>query len=89
MKTIAEFSIHYHQYLDENSQVVNDLPTFAQDNNHLVALYKDMLFLRELAFRMADIDQQAAPNAKRLSSAQAILANASGTTHTVQVTFGV
>ncbi len=42
MKTVAEFKIQFHQYLNEDGQVVQTLPAFAQDHNHLIQLYTSM-----------------------------------------------
>lgn len=42
MKIVAKFEIGYWQYLDENSNIVQALPEFAQDLNHLIDLYRRM-----------------------------------------------
>lgn len=42
MKTVAEFSIQYQQYLNEHAQVTQELPAFAQDPAHLIRLYTSM-----------------------------------------------
>lgn len=42
MKTVAEFSIQYHQFLNEEGQVVQTLPAFANDHNHLIQLFTSM-----------------------------------------------
>jgi len=48
MKTVAEFKIQYQQYLNENAEVVQDLPQFASDSAHLIRLYTSMLRTRLL-----------------------------------------
>lgn len=48
MKTVAEFSIHYHQYLNEQSEIVQKLPDFANDTDHLIRLYTSMQRTRML-----------------------------------------
>lgn len=58
MKTIAQFEINYQQYLDENANVVQDLPAFAKDNDHLMSLYRSMLFLRELDAKAVRMQRQ-------------------------------
>lgn len=42
MKTVAEFTIQFHQYLNEEGQIVQELPAFAKDNDHLIYLYTSM-----------------------------------------------
>ncbi len=42
MKTVAKFEIGYLQYLDENSNIVQELPAFAKDLDHLIDLYRRM-----------------------------------------------
>lgn len=42
MKTVAEFSIQYHQFLNEEGHVVQALPAFANDHNHLIRLFTSM-----------------------------------------------
>jgi pyruvate dehydrogenase E1 component alpha subunit len=44
-KTVAGFSIRRVQYLDENANIVNDLPSFAEDNAELLQLFRTMLLL--------------------------------------------
>ena len=44
-KTVATFSIRMVQYLDENANIVNNLPTFAEDNAELLKLFRTMLLL--------------------------------------------
>lgn len=48
MKTIAEFSIQYQQFLDEHAKIVQPLPAFAADNAHLIRLYTSMQRTRVL-----------------------------------------
>ncbi len=47
MKTVAEFKILYHQYLNEKSEVVQALPAFASDKTQLLKLYRLMCFTRQ------------------------------------------
>ena len=42
MKTVAEFSIQFQQYLNEEGQIVQELPAFAKDKEHLIYLYTSM-----------------------------------------------
>lgn len=42
MKTVAEFTIKFQQYLNEQGQVVQELPAFAKDMSHLIYLYTSM-----------------------------------------------
>jgi 2-oxoisovalerate dehydrogenase E1 component alpha subunit len=46
LKTVAQFSIEYLQCLDEHGKPVGKLPAFAKDTDTLVALYKEMAFIR-------------------------------------------
>lgn len=46
MKIVAKFEIPYYQYLNEQSQVVADLPDFAKDPEHLIRLYRLMVLSR-------------------------------------------
>ena len=46
-KTVATFSIRMVQYLDENANIVNNLPTFAEDNAELLKLVRTMLLLHQ------------------------------------------
>ncbi len=46
MNKIATFDINYLQYLDEKSQVVQDLPEFASNNKMLIELYHKMVMVR-------------------------------------------
>jgi pyruvate dehydrogenase E1 component alpha subunit len=43
---VAQFEIDYSQYLDEHGKAVHDLPTFAQDADALVDLYRWMVLMR-------------------------------------------
>ncbi|MDX2164560.1 MAG: pyruvate dehydrogenase (acetyl-transferring) E1 component subunit alpha [Gammaproteobacteria bacterium] len=45
-KLVAEFSIEYHQYLNAESKVVDSLPEFAKNFDHLKKLYKHMVLTR-------------------------------------------
>lgn len=47
MKTVAEFKIAYHQFLDESAQPVQELPDFAKDKNTLHQLYRLMVLTRQ------------------------------------------
>ncbi|MDQ2994301.1 MAG: pyruvate dehydrogenase (acetyl-transferring) E1 component subunit alpha [Pseudomonadota bacterium] len=42
MKTVAKFEIEYLQYLNEHSEIVQKLPAFADDLEHLKDLYRRM-----------------------------------------------
>ncbi len=57
MQSVASFEVSYLQYLDENSQAVNDLPDFAKDTNLLIGLYKDMQFARALDYRAMSLQR--------------------------------
>jgi 2-oxoisovalerate dehydrogenase E1 component alpha subunit len=46
VKIVARFEIPYYQILDEQSQLVGDLPELAKDPAHLVRLYKLMMLNR-------------------------------------------
>lgn len=46
MKIVAQFEIPYFQILDEQSQLVADLPDFAKDTEHLIRLYRLMVLNR-------------------------------------------
>lgn len=48
MKTIAQFEIFFYQYMDEQSQLASDAPAFAKDPDHLLKLYRAMVFSRLL-----------------------------------------
>lgn len=43
---VADFSVRYVQYLDENAQAVRELPAFARDNARLLKIFRTMLLLR-------------------------------------------
>ncbi|MBN1379018.1 MAG: thiamine pyrophosphate-dependent dehydrogenase E1 component subunit alpha [Gammaproteobacteria bacterium] len=44
-KVVANFSIRSVQYLDENANIVHDLPMFAEDSAELLKLFRTMLLL--------------------------------------------
>ena len=46
MSDIAKFSIPYVQFLDENGQVINELPECARNLTFLQQLYRDIIFIR-------------------------------------------
>lgn len=46
MKIVAEFKIPYYQILNEQSQLVDELPDFAKDPKHLIRLYRLMVLNR-------------------------------------------
>jgi 2-oxoisovalerate dehydrogenase E1 component subunit alpha len=46
MKTIAEFSIKYLEFLDANGQITQELPAFAKDPQTLHSLYRWMVLTR-------------------------------------------
>lgn len=46
MKIVARFEIPYYQVLDEQSQVVDDLPAFAKEPKYLLSLYRKMVLSR-------------------------------------------
>jgi pyruvate dehydrogenase E1 component alpha subunit len=48
MKTVAEFSIQLYQYLNEHGEIVQELPAFAKDMDHMIYLYTSMLRTRLL-----------------------------------------
>lgn len=48
MKIVAQFEIPYFQFLNEDSQVVGDLPNFAKDPANLLRLYRLMVLSRVL-----------------------------------------
>jgi 2-oxoisovalerate dehydrogenase E1 component alpha subunit len=43
---VATFNIYYQQFLNPEGQLTQDLPDFAQDPQHLLHLYKTMVFTR-------------------------------------------
>ncbi len=46
MSTVANFQIDYHQCLDANGELIGELPSFANDPEHLLKLYKFMVLTR-------------------------------------------
>lgn len=46
MKIVAKFEVPYYQILDESSQLVAELPTFAKDPKNLIHLYRLMVLNR-------------------------------------------
>lgn len=46
MKIVAKFEVPYYQFLNEDSQVVGELPEFAKDPEHLLRLYRLMVLNR-------------------------------------------
>ena len=46
MKIAARFEIPYYQILDEQSQIVDELPAFAKDTQHLLKLYRLLVLNR-------------------------------------------
>jgi len=46
VKIVARFEIPYYQILNEQSQVISELPEFAKDPNHLIRLYRLMVLNR-------------------------------------------
>ena len=46
MNIVATFEIPYYQFLNENSQIVNELPEFAKQPEHLIRLYRAMVLNR-------------------------------------------
>ncbi len=46
MKVVARFEIPYYQILNEESQLVAELPAFAKDPKHLIRLYRLMVLNR-------------------------------------------
>src|SRR5690606_18276420 len=45
-RTVAEFAVHYTQYLDEHGRLVDDAPPLAHDLERLLELYRHMLLTR-------------------------------------------
>jgi pyruvate dehydrogenase E1 component alpha subunit len=43
---VAQFEIHFSQFLDEHGQRLREFPAFAQDTAHLVDLYRWMVLMR-------------------------------------------
>lgn len=58
MKTIAQFEIKYQQFLNESANVVQELPAFACDQEHLLRLYRSMLLTRELDAKAVRLQRQ-------------------------------
>lgn len=58
MKTVAQFDVNYLQYLDENANVVQELPKFAKDPQHVLRLYRSMLFTRALDAKAVTLQRQ-------------------------------
>lgn len=48
MNIVARFEVPYYQFLDENSRIVSELPAFAKNSDHLLHLYRLMVFNRVL-----------------------------------------
>jgi 2-oxoisovalerate dehydrogenase E1 component alpha subunit len=46
LKTVAEFEIQYHQFLDPQGEVVGTLPEFARDHDELIRMYRLMTLVR-------------------------------------------
>ena len=46
MKVIARFEIPYYQFLNEQSQVVDELPDFAKNSECLLRLYQYLVLNR-------------------------------------------
>ncbi|HSW93068.1 MAG TPA: pyruvate dehydrogenase (acetyl-transferring) E1 component subunit alpha [Gammaproteobacteria bacterium] len=46
MKIVAQFEIPWYQYLNEQSELAPDAPTFARDTEHLIHLYREMVMSR-------------------------------------------
>jgi 2-oxoisovalerate dehydrogenase E1 component alpha subunit len=46
MTLVAQFKIKYLQYIDQNGEVLQPLPQFAENSNHLITLYQDMVKTR-------------------------------------------
>ena len=46
MTKVASFEIGYTQYLDQDAEIVADLPEFAREAEGLVSLYRDMVLTR-------------------------------------------
>ena len=48
MKIIDRFEVPYYQYLNEDSQLTDDAPAFAQDKQILMHLYRSMVLVRTI-----------------------------------------
>jgi pyruvate dehydrogenase E1 component alpha subunit len=46
LKTVAEFEIKYHQFLDPSGKVVGSLPEFARDREGMLKMYRLMTLVR-------------------------------------------
>lgn len=46
MEIVARFEVPYYQILNQESRIVGELPTFAQDTEHLIRLYRFMVLNR-------------------------------------------
>ena len=46
MSRVAQFDIHYTQFLDHHGEVIQELPEFARDPQHLILLYRTMVLTR-------------------------------------------
>ncbi|OGA47131.1 MAG: pyruvate dehydrogenase (acetyl-transferring) E1 component subunit alpha [Betaproteobacteria bacterium RIFCSPLOWO2_12_FULL_62_58] len=46
MSVVAQFEIHYSQFLDEHGEVVEPLPEFAREPQNLIPLYRWMVLMR-------------------------------------------
>lgn len=46
MKIVAQFDVPYYQILNEESELVEKLPSFAEDSKHLIRLYEYMVLTR-------------------------------------------
>jgi len=46
VSTVASFEINYTQFLNENSEVCQPLPPFAEDPSTLISMYQDMVLTR-------------------------------------------
>lgn len=45
-KTVATFQVEYHQFLNPQGEVVQELPQFANESAQLIALYRGMVLAR-------------------------------------------
>ena len=48
MKIIDQFDVSYYQYLNEESQLADEVPSLAEDNDALLHLYRLMVFVRTI-----------------------------------------
>lgn len=58
MKSVAQFEIPFHQYLNEHAEVQQTLPAFAQDPEHLLRLYCSILLTRTLDAKAVRMQRQ-------------------------------